>query len=162
MTEQAAGPRPQEQTLTPYLTVRNAAGAIEFYRRAFGATELDRQAAPDGRLLHAVLRFGNARLFLSDEFPDMDGCRAPQSLGGTTATMHLDVPDADAAFARAVAAGATASMPVIDAPWGARYGKVTDPFGHEWSIGTQVEELSNEERERRFQEAFGAPAPAPA
>jgi PhnB protein len=84
MTEPAEGPRPQRQTLTPYLTVANAAGAIEFYGRAFGARDLDRQAAPDGRLLHAVLEFGTTRLFLSDEFPGMDGCRSPQRLGGTT------------------------------------------------------------------------------
>jgi PhnB protein len=160
MTQQGDTPRPQGQTLTPYLTVGNAAAAVEFYARAFGAEELDRQTAPDGKLLHAVLRFGSSQLMLSDEFPDMDGCRSPQSLGGTTSTMHLDVPDADASFARAVDAGAAVSMPVMDAPWGARYGKVTDPFGHEWSLGTQVEELSAEERDRRMRAAFGAGAPA--
>jgi uncharacterized glyoxalase superfamily protein PhnB len=162
MTSQPESTRPpgQTRTLTPYLTVTNAAGAIEFYARAFGARELDRQATPEGKLLHALLRFGDAQLMLSDEFPGMDDCRSPQALGGTTVTLHLDVPDADATFRRALDAGATVSLPLMDAPWGARYGKVTDPFGHSWSIGTQVEELTPEERDRRFAETFGAQAPA--
>jgi PhnB protein len=162
------GTRPEGQTktpqttLTPHLTVRNAAGAIEFYTRAFGARELGRQAAPDGeRLLHALLQFGSSQLMLNDEFPEMGACAAPQSLGGTTVTLHLEVGDADGAFKRAVEAGATVSMPLEDTFWGARYGKVTDPFGHEWSIGQQKEAPSEEEQERRMRESFAGAAPAP-
>ncbi len=143
-------------TLTPALIVHNAAEAIEFYKRAFGAQELGRMAAPDGqRVWHAELQIGDSRLMLGDEFPDMGDCRAPTSLGGTTTSIHLYVEDADAVFQRALDAGATVSMPLMDAFWGDRYGKVTDPFGHQWGIATRQEEVSEEEIERRAQ-AFAA------
>lgn len=140
-------------TITASLMVRDAARAIDFYKRAFGAVEHERMTGPDGRkIIHAELGIGDSRLFLSDEFPDMGG-RAPESLGGTTASLHLYVEDVDAAFARAVAAGATVRMPVADMFWGDRYGKLADPFGHEWGIGTHVEDLTPEEI-RKGAEAF--------
>ena len=138
-------------TLTPTLTVHNAVEAIEFYKRAFGAEELYRAPSPDGqRIWHATLTIGDSRLMLNDEFPDM-GCHAPRSLGGTPISLHLYVADADAVFQRAVAAGATVSMPIMDAFWGDRYGKLTDPFGHEWAIATQQEAVGEEELGRRIE-----------
>ena len=143
-------------SLTPALIVHNAAEAIEFYKRAFGAQELGRMPAPDGqRIWHAELQIGDSRLMLGDEFPDMGDCRAPKSLGGTATSLHLYVEDADAVFQRAVDAGATVSMPLTDAFWGDRYGKVTDPFGHQWGIATRQEEVSEAEMQRRAQ-AFAA------
>jgi uncharacterized glyoxalase superfamily protein PhnB len=143
-------------TLTPSLTVHNATEAIEFYKRAFGAEELSRAPAPDGRRIwHAELKIGDSRLMLNDEFPEMGGGRGPRSLGGTATSLHLYVRDADAVFKRAVEAGATVSMPIMDAFWGDRYGKVTDPFGHEWGIATHKEDVSEEERRRRV-ETFSA------
>ena len=154
---QAVRPIPEGyHTLTPALIVHNAAEAIEFYKRAFGAQELGRMAAPDGqRVWHAELQIGDSRLMLGDEFPDMGDCRAPTSLGGTATSLHLYVEDADAVFQRAVDAGATVSMPLMDAFWGDRYGKVTDPFGHQWAIAARQEEVSEEEIARRAQ-AFAA------
>ena len=128
-------------SITPYLGILKAAEAIEFYKKAFGAAELTRLAGPDGKLMHAMLRIGDSPLMLVDEFPEMH-VRGPQSLGGSAVTIHLSVPDADAAFKRAVDAGASARMPVTDMFWGARYGFVQDPFGHLWSISTQVRELT--------------------
>ena len=143
-------------SLTPGLVVDNAAEAIEFYKRAFGARELGRMTAPDGqRIWHAELQIGDSRLMLGDEFPEMGEYRSPKSLGGTTASIHIYVDDADAVFQRAVDAGATATMPPTDAFWGDRYGKVTDPFGHQWGIATRQEEVSDEEMRRRA-EAFAA------
>ncbi|MBI3970088.1 MAG: VOC family protein [Chloroflexi bacterium] len=143
-------------SLTPALVVHNAAEAIEFYKRAFGAQELGRMPAPDGRRIwHAELQIGDSRLMLSDEFPDIDESRSPKALGGTASSLHLYVEDADAAFQRAVDAGATVSMSLVDAFWGDRYGKVTDPFGHQWGIATRQEEVSEEEMQRRAQ-AFAA------
>ena len=136
-------------TATPYLVVRGAAQAIEFYKRAFGAEELARMPAPDGRtVMHAELKIGDSIVMLADESPGM-GCRSPESLGGSTASLHLYVKDVDAAFKRALAAGAQARMPVADMFWGDRYGKVADPFGHEWGLATHKEDLSPEEIGRR-------------
>ena len=143
-------------SLTPGLVVDNAAEAIEFYKRAFGARELGRLSAPDGHTIwHAELQIGDSRLMLGDESPDMSEGRAPKSLGGTASSIHIYVEDADAAFQRAIEAGATVSMPLMDAFWGDRYGKVTDPFGHQWGIATRREEVSVEEMRRRA-EAFAA------
>lgn len=139
-------------SVTPSLVVRGAADAIEFYKRAFGARELGRMAAPDGQVIwHAEIQIGDSRLMLSDEFPEMGDCRAPTSLGGTSTSLHIYVEDADAAFQRAVDAGATVSMPLEDAFWGDRYGTVTDPFGHQWGIATHQEDVSEEEMRRRAQ-----------
>jgi PhnB protein len=131
-------------TITPHLVCNGAAAAIEFYKEAFGAVEVDRLAGPGGKLMHAMLRIGDSPLMLVDEFPEMQAL-GPQALGGSPVTIHLSVVDADAAFRRAVAAGATTRMPVTDMFWGARYGMVQDPFGHLWSMATQVRNLSIEQ-----------------
>jgi PhnB protein len=135
-------------SLTPYLTLRGGARAIEFYRRAFGAEELMRMPTPDGRIMHAEIRIGDSVVMLSDEAPEI-GARAPQTLGGTAGSLFLYVTDVDAALARAVEAGATLKMPAQDMFWGDRYGRVTDPFGHDWQIATHKEDLTPEEIGRR-------------
>ena len=131
-------------SLTPHLVCRGAAAAIDFYGRAFGAIEQFRLPGPDGRLIHACVRIGDSRLFLVDEMPE-HGALGPQALKGSPVTIHLQVQDADATFARAVAAGATVTMPLADMFWGDRYGRVVDPFGHHWSIATHLREVSREE-----------------
>ena len=136
-------------SVTPALLVRGAAQAIDFYTRAFGARELGRMSAPDGqRIWHAELQIGDARLMLADEFPEMGG-HAPESLGGTPVSLHLYVEDADAVIQRAVDAGATVIQPPMDAFWGDRYGRIKDPFGHEWSVATHIEDVSEEEMRQR-------------
>ena len=131
-------------SLTPHLVCRGAAAAIDFYGRAFGAIELFRLPGPDGRLIHACVRIGDSQLFLVDEMPE-HGALGPQALKGTPVTLHLQVEDADAAFARAMRAGAMVTMPLADMFWGDRYGQVVDPFGHHWSIATHLREVSREE-----------------
>lgn len=156
-TARSARPIPEGyHSLTPGLVVDNTAEAIEFYKRAFGAQELFRMPAPDGqKIWHAELQIGDSRLMLGDESPDMSDTRAPKSLGGTASSLNIYVEDADAVFQRAVEAGATVSMPLMDAFWGDRYGRVTDPFGHAWGIMTHQEDVSEEEIQRRA-EAFAA------
>jgi uncharacterized glyoxalase superfamily protein PhnB len=142
-------------SLTPTLILSNAAEAIEFYKRAFGAQELGRMASPDGqKIWHAELQIGDSRLMLGDEMPEA-GSRSPQSLGGSPAGIHLYVEDADAVFQRAVEAGATVVMPLENAFWGDRYGQLTDPFGHRWGIATHIQDLTEEEMMRGAQ-AFAA------
>ena len=137
-------------SLTPAFVVNNAAAAIEFYKRAFGAEEICRMQSPDGqKVWHVELRIGDSHLMLGDEMPGMGDYRSPTSLGGTTSSIHIYVEDADAFFQRAVDAGATPSMPLMDMFWGDRYGKVTDPFGHQWGIMTHQEDVSDEEVQRR-------------
>ena len=131
-------------SLTPHLVCRGAAAAIDFYGRAFGAIELFRLPGPDGRLIHACVRIGDSQLFLFDEMPE-HGALGPQALKGSPVTIHLQVEDADAAFARAMRAGAMVTMPLADMFWGDRYGRVVDPFGHHWSIATHLREVSREE-----------------
>jgi len=131
-------------SITPHVVCKDAIRAIDFYTRAFGAQEIFRLTAPDGALIHATLRIGDSMLMLADECPPM-GAFSPQKLGGTPVTIHLSVADVDASFARAVAAGATPQMPITEMFWGARYGVVHDPFGHSWSIATQVKNLSTED-----------------
>lgn len=131
-------------TITPHLVCRDAAAAIAFYQKAFGAAELARLPGPHGKLLHAMLRIGDSPLMLVDEFPDW-GALGPQSLKGSPVTIHLYVEDVDAAVERAVAAGAKLTMPVADMFWGDRYGTVEDPFGHRWSLATHIRDLSLEE-----------------
>ena len=128
-------------SLTPHLVCRGAAAAIDFYGRAFGAIEQFRLPGPDGRLVHACVLIGDSQLFLVDEMPE-HGALGPRALKGSPVTIHLQVQDADATFARAVQAGATVSMPLADMFWGDRYGRVTDPFGHSWSIATHVRDVS--------------------
>lgn len=135
-------------TLTPSLTLHDAATAIEFYVRAFGAKELSRALAPDGKKIwHAELQIGDSRLMLNDEFPEM-GSRSARSLGGAPVTLWMYVEDADALFERAVAAGATATMPVGDMFWGDRMGMLLDPFGQAWGIATRVGEHDAVEEQR--------------
>jgi len=141
-------------TITPHLVVRNAADAIAFYRKAFGAEELARMPGPDGKsIMHAELQIGNSRVFLCDEFPDW-GARSPLALGGSAVTIHLYVEDCDAAFQRAVNAGAQVTMPLQDQFWGDRYGKLQDPFGHHWSVGSHIEDVSPAETLKRAAAAF--------
>ena len=135
---------PGMHTITPHLVCKDAAAAIEFYKEAFGAVEQMRLPGPDGKLMHAMVRIGDSMLMLVDEFPEMH-VSGPQALGGSPVTIHLSVADADAAFRRATAAGATVRMPVTDMFWGARYGMVQDPSGHQWSIATQVRNLTPEQ-----------------
>jgi PhnB protein len=147
-------------TLTPVLVLDDATSAIDFYKRAFGARELGVMPTADGkRVMHAELQIGDSRLMLSDDFPEYGGSRSPKALGGTTGSLHIYVPDAEAAFKRAVDAGATVAMPLADAFWGDRYGVVVDPFGLQWGISTHIEDVSDEEMQRRMQtQMAGQPA----
>jgi uncharacterized glyoxalase superfamily protein PhnB len=149
------GVREGYQTVMAALTVRNGAEAIEFYKKAFGAEEIMRVPGPDGKsLMHAEIQVGNSRIMLGDESPAM-GCLAPVTLGGPGGSY---VPDVDAAFKRAVAAGAKALMPVTDMFYGDRFGQVEDPSGHRWGLATHVEDLSPEEMARRQREFFASMA----
>ncbi|RYD45007.1 MAG: VOC family protein [Verrucomicrobiaceae bacterium] len=132
------------RTVTPHLVCDGAADAIEFYKKAFGATENMRLAAPDGKLMHGCISIGDSMIMLVDEMPDC-GCMGPKAIGGSAVTIHLQVEDADSLYDRAVKAGATATMPLADMFWGDRYGVVTDPFGHNWSIATHIKDLTPEE-----------------
>ena len=134
-------------TLTPHLACRDAAGAIEFYKRAFGATEAYVIRCPDGGIMHAALSIGGATVFLCEECPEF-GNRSPQGLGGTPVTLHLQVADCDAVFARAIAAGCAPQMPPQDMFWGDRYGVLVDPYGHRWSVATTVRQVTPEEMQR--------------
>ena len=141
-------------TITPHLVNRNAAAAIDFYKRAFGAEEINRHAGPGGKIMHAELRIGDSVLMLCDEFPEM-GAKSPQALGGSPVTLSLYVENADKVFQQAVNAGATVIMPLSDQFWGDRYGKLRDPYGHEWSIVTHIEDVSPEELQKRAAKAMG-------
>ena len=140
-------------TVTPYLYVRGAAAAIDFYKRAFGAAELFRMAGPDGCIMHAEIKIGNSPIMLADEFPEM-GARGPQSLGGVSSSILLYVEDVDARFARAVEAGARVQRPVKDQFYGDRSGTLEDPFGHVWTLATHTEDVTSAEMERRAAEAM--------
>jgi PhnB protein len=140
-------------TLTPYLTVHDGAGAIDFYKKAFGAQEEFRLESPPGKIGHAELRIGDSKIMLSEEMPG-GSCRSPKSLGGTTITLFLYVEDVDRSFQQAVAAGAKVAMPVADMFWGDRYGQVTDPFGHSWGMATHKEDLTPEELDKRARAAM--------
>lgn len=136
-----------------YLTVDDAAAAIEFYKKAFGAEELYRLTEPNGRIGHAELRLGPTVLMLNDEYPEY-GVQSPKRLGGSGFRMHLHVDNADALIDRAVAEGATLVMPPADQFYGERGGRVRDPFGHEWLIGHEIEKVSPEEMQRRYDAMF--------
>ena len=133
----------------PYLCVEGADEAIAFYTEAFGAVETMRMSAPDGRIVHAEMDIGGLPVFVADDFPEMMGGKesSPTGLGGTTVSLHCYVPDCDAAMARAVAAGAEVTFPVDDMFWGDRFGRVRDPFGHEWSFATHIRDVPPEEIE---------------
>jgi len=142
-------------TVTPYLIVKDAARALEFYKKIFSAKELMRFDMPDGRLGHAEIRIGDSIIMLADEFPEM-GHRSPKSLGGSPIGLAIYVPDVDTLAKQFVAAGAKEMRPVKDQFYGDRSGTFEDPFGHVWTIATHKEDLSPEEVQRRFKAQEGA------
>ena len=137
-------------TVTPHLVCAGAAEAMEFYKKAFKAVELGRMAGPQGKLLHGAIRIGDSTIMLADEFPDW-GSLGPKSLKGSSVTIHLYVEDVDAFVAHAAAAGAKITMPIQDMFWGDRYGKLEDPFGHQWSVSTHVRDVSPEEMQKAME-----------
>ena len=139
-------------SITPYLIIRGAASAIEFYKKAFGATELFRFAAPGGKIGHAEIKIGDSPIMLADEFAEM-GYHGPQSLGGSPVSIMLYVEDVDAVFNRAVDAGASVKEALQDKFYGDRTGTLTDPFGHRWHVSTHKEDVSIKEMERRAKAA---------
>lgn len=151
-----------QQGFIPHLCCSPCAGAIDFYKKAFGAEEIGRMSAPGGdRIMHAEIRIDGKAVFLADDFPEYCNGKSsnPHALGGTPVTIHRYVADCDAAVKRAIDAGATPLMPVQDMFWGDRYGVVVDPFGHRWSIATHLKDLTPEEMQRAMEEAFSqAPA----
>ena len=140
-------------TVVPYVSVEGASDAIAFYKKAFGAEELMRMNGPDGAIMHAEIKIGDSPIMLGEESKEMNAL-SPQSVGGTGGGVHLYVRDVDALVAKAVAAGAKLAMPVADMFWGDRYGKLTDPFGHEWSVGTHKEDLTPKETQERANKFF--------
>jgi len=142
-------------TATPYLIVGGAADAIEFYKKAFGATELFRFPAPDGKIGHAEIKIGDSPIMLADEYPEM-GYKGPQTLGGSPVSIMIYVDDVDTVFNRAVAAGASIKEAVSDKFYGDRMGTLADPFGHVWHVSTHKEDVSVEEMERRAKAAGAA------
>jgi PhnB protein len=139
-------------TITPHLTVRDAKGAIEFYKNAFGAQVLNVSPGPGGKVMHALLKIGDSFLMLNDEFPEFGGTSAPAT--ESSDTLHIYIDNVDSAFEKAVKAGAKIKMPVMDMFWGDRYGQVIDPYGHRWSLATHTRDMSPEEIEREQEEAF--------
>ena len=142
------------QSVTPYLIVGGAADAIEFYKKAFGATELFRMPAPDGKIGHAEIKVGDSPIMLADEHPDM-GYKGPQSIGGSPVSLMIYVADVDTVFKQAVDAGAIVKDALQDKFYGDRIGTVVDPFGHRWHLATHKEDVSPEEMERRAKAAHG-------
>jgi|SRR5690242_12950836 PhnB protein len=136
-------------TATPYLTVKNASEAIDFYKQAFGAIELFRMNGPDGKIAHAEIKIGSSPVMLSDESPCTE-TKSPETLNGTSTAVFLYVEDVDASFRRAIHAGARETMPVQNMFWGDRFGKLSDPFGHRWLLATHVEDVSPAEMEERM------------
>ncbi len=147
-----ARPAVPYRTVTPYLAVSDAAGAIDWYKKAFGAKELTRMPAPGGKVMHAELMIGDSRVMLSDVFPGTD-VNHPHGLGGTTSNMHIYHRDVDKLWQQAVAAGAHVTMPLADQFWGDRYGKLTDPFGHSWALSFRAK-MTKQEMERKRQQAM--------
>jgi PhnB protein len=137
-------------SVTPYLTCNNAARAIEFYKSVFGASEIMRMGAPDGKIGHAELKIGDSHVFLSDEFPGMNSAPMPGVKSACGIFLYLE--NVDAAFDRAVSGGATVDMPLMNQFWGDRYGKITDPFGHQWGLSQHVEDVAPDEMKRRSEE----------
>jgi len=143
----------KDATIIAHLVVDNGVKAAEFYRDAFGGEIAGIHKTPDGKVMHAEVIIGGARLMLADEFPGF--CNSPKSLGGSPVVINLYVKeDVDSLFNQAVAAGAQVTMPLSNQFWGDRYGQITDPFGHRWALGQHVEDVSPEEMERRAKEAF--------
>ncbi len=140
--------------ITPHLICAGAAAAIEFYRKAFGAVSEGAMSGPNGKIMHAQIRIGGASVMLVDEMPEW-GALGPKSLKGSPVTIHLYVRDADATVAKAVAAGAKITMPLMDAFWGDRYGKIEDPFGHSWSVATHKQDLTPQQIQEGMTKACG-------
>lgn len=140
-------------TVTPSLVLNDAAAAIEYYKKAFGATEVVRMLGPGGNVMHGEIKIGDSLIMLADEFPEMS--RSPRTLKGTASSVMLYVDDVDSVFKQAIDAGGTAIMPPADMFWGDRFSKLVDPFGHEWEIATHKEDVAPEEMQKR-QEAFFA------
>ncbi len=140
------------RTVTPTLTIKGAADAIEFYKKAFGAQEMNRFPGPDGKsLMHAEIKVGDSRIMLCDEMPQM-GVLSPKTRGGPSGAIYLYVQNADDIFNKAVSAGASPKMPMMDGFWGDRVGTIEDPFGHVWTIATRKKEMSLEEMKRAGEE----------
>jgi PhnB protein len=140
-------------SLTPYLAVEDTSKAIDFYKEAFGAEELMRMPGPDGKIAHAEIQIGDSKLMLSDPF-EQSSVQPPSERGGATASIFLYVEDVDATFEQATEAGATVTMPLEDMFWGDRFGTVTDPFGHVWSVATHKEDLTEEQMAERSKAAM--------
>jgi len=140
------------RSVTPYLIIRGAARALQFYQQAFGAVELLRMEAPEGRISHAEIRIGDSTLMLADEHPEI-GAKSPEAWGGSPVSLMLYVEDVDRVFAQAMEAGATVDRPLADQFYGDRTGGLKDPFGHVWYIATHIEDVSPEEMARRVEEA---------
>ncbi len=134
-------------SLTPHLICANASAAIDFYQRAFNATLGGRMDGPNGSVMHAMMKIGDSHIMLADEMPDW-GSVGPRTLKGSPVVLHVYVPDVDAAFAQAVEAGAKVTMPLENMFWGDRYGKLEDPFGHQWSLASHVRDVSMEEMKK--------------
>jgi uncharacterized glyoxalase superfamily protein PhnB len=134
-------------SITPHLVCAGAAKALDFYQKAFGATEVGRLPGPDGRLMHAAMKIGDSTVMLADEMPEW-GSLGPKALKGSPVTIHIYVEDVDALVARAEKAGAKVTMPVAEQFWGDRYGKLEDPFGHHWSVATHVRDVGPEEMKK--------------
>jgi uncharacterized glyoxalase superfamily protein PhnB len=148
-----AKPIPQGfRTVTPHLVVKGCAQAIDWYKKAFGAEEIMRMPGPGGAIMHAEVRIGDSVVMMAEEFPGMS--KSPKTLGGSPVTIHLYVENVDQAFERATKAGAQVLGPLTDMFWGDRYGMVSDPYGHHWSMATHKEDLSPEEIGRRGAEAM--------
>jgi len=135
-------------SVTPYLIINGATAALDYYSRAFGAVELFRMPAPEGKIGHAEIKIGDSPIMLADEFPEM-GYKSPQTLGGSPVSIMIYVEDVDAVFSRAIAAGGKEQRPVKDQFYGDRSGTLEDPFGHIWHVATHTEDVSPEEMERR-------------
>jgi uncharacterized glyoxalase superfamily protein PhnB len=145
-------------TVTPHLTVRDGQKLIDFYKHAFGATEVRRSVSPDGNsLLHAELQIGDSRIFLNDEFPEM-GAHSPLAIGGTPVQIHLYVEDVESLYERAKSAGAKVVMPLADQFWGDRYGVVEDPSGHRWALASHAQDMTPEQMKQASAAMFGEQA----
>ena len=152
MAKPAKNYRPEGvSSITPYLCISGAAQAMDFYKKAFNAVETSRMAGPDGKIAHASLTIGDATIYLCDE---MFNARSASTLGGSPVTLHMYVPDCDATWKQAIAAGGKEVMPLQDMFWGDRYGMLSDPFGHKWAITTQKEELTVDEVMERSKAAM--------
>ena len=138
--------------VTPYISIKGASAAIDFYKKAFGANEISRMADPTGKIMHAEIKIGDGHIMLADEFPEMN-FRSPQTIGGSPVILHIYVEDVDAIAKQATNAGAKVTRPVADQFYGDRTGVLTDPFGHIWSIATRKENLTHEEIMKRAQQA---------